>query len=64
MSRFRFIQAEKATYPVAVLCRALQVSRAGYYPYFVDLGKLAGFATGMEARLPSTGLPKCRGAQQ
>ena len=33
MSRFRFIQAEKATYPVAVLCRALQVSRAGYYAW-------------------------------
>jgi putative transposase len=33
VSRFRFIQAEKATYPVAVLCRALQVSRAGYYAW-------------------------------
>ena len=31
MSRFRFIQAEKACYPIALLCRALQVSRAGYY---------------------------------
>ncbi len=33
MSRFRFIQAEKATYPVAVLCRARPVSRAGYYAW-------------------------------
>jgi hypothetical protein len=33
VSRFRFIQTEKATYPVAVLCRALQVSRAGYYAW-------------------------------
>lgn len=33
MSRFRFIQAEKALYPVALLCRALQVSRAGYYAW-------------------------------
>ena len=33
MSRFRFIHPEKATYPVAVLCRALQVSRAGYYAW-------------------------------
>jgi hypothetical protein len=33
VSRFRFIQAEKATYPVAVLCRALQVSRSGYYAW-------------------------------
>ena len=33
MSRFRFIHAEKATYPVAVLCRALEVSRAGYYAW-------------------------------
>jgi transposase InsO family protein len=31
VSRFRFIQAEKASYPIALLCRALQVSRAGYY---------------------------------
>jgi len=33
VSRFRFIQAEKALYPVALLCRALQVSRAGYYAW-------------------------------
>jgi len=33
VSRFRFIHAEKATYPVAVLCRALEVSRAGYYAW-------------------------------
>jgi putative transposase len=33
VSRFRFIDAEKAVYPIAVLCRVLQVSRAGYYAW-------------------------------
>ena len=33
MSRFRFIAAEKASYPVALLCRVLGVSRAGYYAW-------------------------------
>lgn len=33
MSRFRFIDAEKATYPIALLCRVLEVSRAGYYAW-------------------------------
>ena len=28
---FEFIHAEKANYPVAVLCRVLEVSRSGYY---------------------------------
>jgi len=31
--RFRFIDAEKASYPVAILCRCLGVSRAGYYAW-------------------------------
>ncbi len=31
--RFRFIEAEKATYPVSVMCRVLQVSRGGYYAW-------------------------------
>jgi putative transposase len=31
--RFAFIHAEKALYPVAVLCTILQVSRAGYYAW-------------------------------
>jgi transposase InsO family protein len=31
MSRYRFIRAERATYPLAVLCRVLRVSRSGYY---------------------------------
>jgi putative transposase len=31
--RFRFIQTEKAWYPVAALCRNLQVSRAGFYAW-------------------------------
>lgn len=33
MSRFRFIDAEKANYPVSLLCRVLAVSRAGYYTW-------------------------------
>lgn len=31
--RFRFIQAEKAHYPIVVLCSVLQVSRAGFYAW-------------------------------
>ena len=33
MSRFRFIDAEKAHFPITLLCRTLQVSRAGYYAW-------------------------------
>lgn len=29
--RFQFIEAEKANYPVTVLCRVLEVSRSGFY---------------------------------
>ena len=31
--RFRFIHAEKATYPLGLLCRVLKVSRKGYYAW-------------------------------
>ena len=31
--RFAFIAVEKATYPVRVLCRVLDVSRAGFYAW-------------------------------
>ena len=31
MSRYRFIQVEKAVFPLSVLCRVLRVSRASYY---------------------------------
>jgi putative transposase len=31
--RYRFIQAEKASYPVEVLCRVLAVARSGYYAW-------------------------------
>lgn len=31
--RYRFIQAEKAAYPVEVLCRVLTVARSGYYAW-------------------------------
>jgi len=33
VSRYRFIDAEKANYPVSVLCRVLKVSRSGYYDW-------------------------------
>ena len=33
MSRYRFIRAEKAVYPVALLCRVLGVARSGYYAW-------------------------------
>ena len=31
--RFAFIETEKACYPVALMCRVLQVSRSGYYAW-------------------------------
>lgn len=31
--RYRFIQAEKAVYPVEVLCRVLDVARSGFYAW-------------------------------
>ena len=31
MSNFEFIDAEKAMYPIVMLCRVLGVSRSGYY---------------------------------
>jgi len=33
VSRYRFIDAEKASYPIALLCRVLHVARAGYYAW-------------------------------
>lgn len=31
--RFRFIEAEKANYPVGLMCRLLRVARSGYYAW-------------------------------
>ena len=31
--RFLFIRAEKAKYPLTVLCRVLEVSKSGYYAF-------------------------------
>ena len=31
--RYRFIEVEKAAYPIALMCRVLQVSRGGYYAW-------------------------------
>jgi transposase InsO family protein len=33
VSHYRFIQAERATYPVAILCRVLGVARSAYYAW-------------------------------
>ena len=33
MSCFKFIAAEKASFPVSVLCKTLRVSRSGYYDW-------------------------------
>ena len=33
MSRYRFIHAERASYPVTLLCRVLVVARSGYYAW-------------------------------
>ena len=33
MSRYRFIHAERANYPIAILCRVLQVARSAYYAW-------------------------------
>jgi putative transposase len=33
VSAYKLIDAEKATYPVSVLCRVLEVSRSGYYDW-------------------------------
>jgi putative transposase len=33
VTRFAFVDAEKARYPVTSLCRLLKVSRAGYYAW-------------------------------
>jgi putative transposase len=31
--RFRFVEAEKAHYPIRLMCRCLAVSRSGYYAW-------------------------------
>jgi transposase InsO family protein len=33
VSAYRLIEAEKASYPVSLLCRVLKVSRSGYYDW-------------------------------
>jgi hypothetical protein len=33
MSAYKLIDAEKASFPVAVLCRVLSVARSGYYAW-------------------------------
>jgi hypothetical protein len=43
VSRFRFIDVERASYPVNLLCRLLKVSRSG----FLRLGDPATVETGL-----------------
>ena len=33
--RYAFIAAEKAEYPVTVLCRVLRVTRSGFYVWLI-----------------------------
>ena len=33
MSAYKLIDAERASFPVAVLCKVLSVSRSGYYDW-------------------------------
>ncbi len=33
MSHYRFIHAERATYPITLLCRVLRVARSAYYAW-------------------------------
>ena len=33
MSHYRFIRAERAAYPVTILCRVLHIARSGYYAW-------------------------------
>jgi putative transposase len=46
--RFAFVKAEKAAYPIALLCRALSVSRAGFYAW---QGRPESKRTGEDRRL-------------
>jgi hypothetical protein len=39
--RFAFIKTAKAPFPVALMCRVLQVSRSGFYPCCSTLGRAA-----------------------
>lgn len=34
--RYRFVAAEKANYPLTLLCRTMRVSRSGYYLWAAD----------------------------
>ena len=46
--RFAFIATEKAAFPVRLLCRTLQVSRAGFYAWQVRPPARRGSSTSLE----------------
>ena len=67
MSRYRFIQAERATYPVVLLCRVLGVARSAYYAWArrgvsaraqVDAALAAQIAAAHEQSRGSYGAPR------
>ena len=63
MSRYRLIHAERATYPVAVLCRVLRVSRVGYYAWAGRGASARAQADAAVSGIRTLGLPwPCRSA--
>jgi transposase InsO family protein len=50
--RFRFIDAERANYPVTVLCRVLRVARSGFYAWLErDLSERAKAVQKLQAAI-------------
>ena len=52
MSAFRFIAAEKASHPISVMCRMLEVSTSGFHAWLrrppSDLATLGRVAAGAD----------------
>ena len=57
--RYRFIRAEKAHYPVTVLCQVLQVARSGFYAWGqgVASGRWSTFGPAISSRKADMGVP-------
>jgi putative transposase len=71
VSRYRFISAEKAHYPITILCRVLDVGRSGYYAWArrgvsararADEALTAQIAQIHEASRRTYGIPRVRAA--